>query len=201
MMLVADRIVFQHAKDLIAEFLIEERRLKAVGIERDPATATRSPLGFCRLKHACAVVFAAIVLAHPEVLNLHHPAPSPAGEARDDGALLVTKDERDVAPIGAAGGGHVVGNKLFFQKRVILSVDMVCDAKGRIFHSELPHNLRAALEASPAHRTFLPLFALLPRSVYAFLVGKKPNGQPPARCNHRGNVSCRKMLRETITYY
>ena len=92
-MLVAQRPVVGHAALHISLLGIERGRLKAVSIEDRLAAAAESRLVLGHREHANAVAVPALVLAHPENLDLERATPGVASQSAKYVAAVVAEED------------------------------------------------------------------------------------------------------------
>src|SRR6266540_3645206 len=98
-MLVLQQRVVVRADDLVAVLLVEERRLEAEGVEKNPVAASRPGFRLRRRQQARAVSVATKVRAHPEGLDPPATPPRPSMEAGGNASVLVADEHGQPSPV------------------------------------------------------------------------------------------------------
>src|SRR5215475_9754103 len=90
-------MVFEHRKHLVAEFLIEARCLKIIGVEDHVLTSTGSRFLFCCLEQLSSHPVSPQALLDPEGTDITTATPGPSFNPGTDTLLVIA--DKDCQPL------------------------------------------------------------------------------------------------------
>src|SRR5690349_4059256 len=112
---VAVRIARRTTAFAIAKPGVETRRLEGMGVQGHPVAAAAQDLGLGRGEEPGSQASTALVVPHPEQVDVAAPAPRPPVEPRAEVTIVPTHSHAQHAAVMVAGGGGVEGVDLLVE--------------------------------------------------------------------------------------
>src|SRR5690242_10203873 len=134
---VAVRIARRAAAFGVAEPGVETRRLERVGVQGHPVTATAHDLGFSRSQQPGPQARTALIVAHPEQVDVTAPAPRPPVEPCEQVTVVPADGHAQHLAIMVTGDGCIEGADLLVKPFGEASVG-VADSEPDLTHDRSP---------------------------------------------------------------
>src|SRR6266566_489010 len=134
---VAVRIARRAAAFGVAEPGVETRCLEGVGVEGYPVAAAAPDLGFGRGQESGSQAGTALVVSHPEQVDIAAPAPRPPVEPRTQVTVIPEHGHAQHAAVMVAGGGGVEFADLLIEAFGEVSVG-IADGEPDLIHHRSP---------------------------------------------------------------
>src|SRR5215468_6214938 len=112
---MAVRVARRAAAFGVAEPGVETRCLEGVGAQGHPVAAAAPDLGFGRGEEPGSQATTALVVSHPEQVDVAAPAPRPPVEPREQVTMIPADRDRQQTAVMVAGGGGVEGADLLIK--------------------------------------------------------------------------------------
>src|SRR5215470_1606013 len=136
--LMRARMLVEHGKDFIAEFLIEARSLETEGREGDLLTASPARFLLSSLQQFRADALPSQVLMHPYRADVTTRTPGPAFEPCIDGLLSIPQKNRQPLSVVSPCFFHVIFVETVLQKPYIFQSRLDFNVEGLGVHHTAP---------------------------------------------------------------